>query len=170
MIQHRLNAWGIRKKMLSQSLQIGSVLWHFFNASPGYLQLCFSLHFLLTWNIKVNQRWNLWVSSHLFWVCVQRWVCVWTLRDPDISGSFPKTLFLQVSPSQATSFPGFLICLLFALPRPQVAVANTFAFKCFQQTLPRKPLQPWEAPKQEKQSQALELILKEPLVISKHKT
>lgn len=37
------------------------------------------------------------------------------------------------------------VCCLFWLfyLLPQVAAANTFAFKCFWQTLPRKPPQPW---------------------------
>lgn len=43
-----------------------------------------------------------------FWVCIQTRACRWPSRFPRKKWSFPKPLFPQVSPSPASSFPGFL--------------------------------------------------------------
>lgn len=67
---------------------------------------------------------------------------------------FFKYLLSQSLPPQVFLFVYCLLCPD-CCPLSQVAVPNTFVFKCFQQTLPRKPLQPGGAPKQVKQKQAL---------------
>ena len=94
--------------------------------------LAFTFCLCRTWKSDTRE---LRVFSNLFWAGAQLWACVEPLRFPGICGSFEKRLFPKISHSPA--FPPKLSSLSIVCPScyPLIlaALANTFAFKYFQQ-------------------------------------
>lgn len=51
---------------------------------PFSIQLCLSLHFLITQCLKVRESWEIKVFSHLSWAFTKLYTCAWPFRFPGI--------------------------------------------------------------------------------------
>ena len=68
---------------------------------------------LLSWSLKVSKRWKIRIFSGIFWACIQSKAPMWPSIFLCISMSRSEHLFLYASPSPVSSFPDFVVCLLF---------------------------------------------------------